>query len=91
MELTTEEFWSEERSAGQQDRRHCSSRPGHPGTLFLEKDFPRGLELSLSGLATVGRDMRAAAQHSADATQLATIVLVIVLLFAIYRAPDPSR
>jgi putative drug exporter of the RND superfamily len=62
-------------------------RPGNPGPLVQEKDFPRGLELSLSGLATVGRDMRAAAQRSAEATQLATIVLVIVLLFAIYRAP----
>jgi RND superfamily putative drug exporter len=62
-------------------------RPGKPGELQAEKGFPRGLELSLSGLATVGRDMRHAAQKSADATQLATVCLVIVLLFAIYRAP----
>jgi RND superfamily putative drug exporter len=62
-------------------------RPGKPGELQLEKGFPRGLDLSLSGLATVGRDMRHAAQKSADATQLATICLVIILLLAIYRAP----
>src|ERR1700722_13806556 len=62
-------------------------RPGQPGQLQQEKGFPRGLELSLSGLATVGRDMRHAAQKSADATQMATVVLVIILLLAIYRAP----
>ncbi|HXY35746.1 MAG TPA: MMPL family transporter [Planctomycetaceae bacterium] len=62
-------------------------RPGKPGELQLEKGFPRGLDLSLSGLATVGRDMRHAAQKSADATKIATVCLVIVLLFAIYRAP----
>jgi putative drug exporter of the RND superfamily len=62
-------------------------RPGQPGQLQQEKGFPRGLELSLSGLATVGRDMRHAAQKSAEATQTATVVLVIILLLAIYRAP----
>jgi putative drug exporter of the RND superfamily len=62
-------------------------RPGQPGELALEKGYPRGLELSLSGLATVGRDMRHAAQKSAEATQIATIVLVVILLLAIYRAP----
>ena len=62
-------------------------RPGQPGQLQQEKGFPRGLELSLSGLATVGRDMRHAAQKSAEATQMATVVLVIILLLAIYRAP----
>jgi RND superfamily putative drug exporter len=86
MELTTE-FTERKNDPLVNKIETLLGRPGHPGPLFLEKDFPRGLELSLSGLATVGRDMRAAAQHSADATQLATIVLVIVLLFAIYRAP----
>jgi RND superfamily putative drug exporter len=62
-------------------------RPGKAGELQLEKGYPRGLELSLSGLATVGRDTRQAAKKSADATQVATICLVIVLLLAIYRAP----
>ncbi len=86
MELTTE-FTERKNDPLVNKIEALFGRPGHPGPLFLEKDFPRGLELSLSGLATVGRDMRAAAQRSADATQLATIVLVIVLLFAIYRAP----
>jgi RND superfamily putative drug exporter len=86
MELTTE-FTERKNDPLVNKIEALFGRPGHPGPLFIEKDFPRGLELSLSGLATVGRDMRAAAQHSADATLLATTVLVIVLLFAIYRAP----
>jgi len=62
-------------------------KSGQVGELQQEKGFPPGLDLSLSGLATVGRDMRDAAKKSARATEAATIVLVIVLLFAIYRAP----
>lgn len=62
-------------------------KPGEAGELQREKGFPTGLDLSLSGSATVGRDMREAARTSAHATETATIVLVIVLLFAIYRAP----
>jgi RND superfamily putative drug exporter len=61
--------------------------PGQAGELQREKGFPTGLDLSLSGIATVGRDMRTAARKSARATEAATVVLVIVLLFAIYRAP----
>ena len=45
-----------------------------------EKGFPTGLELSLSGIAIVGRDMRDAARKSAHATEAATIFLVIILL-----------
>ncbi|HEX4071847.1 MAG TPA: MMPL family transporter, partial [Planctomycetaceae bacterium] len=62
-------------------------KPGQAGELQSEKGFPTGLELSLSGIATVGRDMRDAARKSAHATEAATIFLVIILLFAIYRAP----
>jgi putative drug exporter of the RND superfamily len=62
-------------------------KPGQVGQLQQEKGYPTGLDLSLSGSATVGRDMRDAARKSAHATEAATVVLVIVLLFAIYRAP----
>jgi RND superfamily putative drug exporter len=86
MELTTE-FTERKNDPLINKMEALVGRPGHPGTLQLEKDYPRGLDLSLSGLATVGRDMRAAAQHSADATQMATVVLVVLLLLAIYRAP----
>jgi len=61
--------------------------PGHAGALQREKGYPAGLDLALSGSATVGRDMRAAARKSAHATEMATVVLVILLLLAIYRAP----
>ena len=55
-------------------------------TAFHQK-IPAGLELSLSGDATVGRDMQAAARDSAKATETLTIGLVVFLLIAIYRAP----
>jgi putative drug exporter of the RND superfamily len=61
--------------------------PGKPGKLQREKDYPAGLQLFLSGSAIVGRDMRNAGTQSAHATERATFVLVILLLFAIYRAP----
>ena len=48
---------------------------------------PPGLELKLSGTAVVGRDTRLAEFRSAEATHLATVVLVVGLLLVIYRAP----
>jgi putative drug exporter of the RND superfamily len=86
MELTTE-FTQRRNDPLINKIEEAVGGPGKPGELQLDKGFPRGLELSLSGEATVGRDMRRAAQKSADATQFATVCLVIVLLFAIYRAP----
>jgi putative drug exporter of the RND superfamily len=62
-------------------------KTGQVGELQKEKGFPTGLDLALSGSATVGRDMHVAARESAHNTEAATIVLVILLLFAIYRAP----
>ena len=53
----------------------------------FRKHIPPGLELSLSGDATVGRDMQQAARDSAKATENLTIFLVVLLLIAIYRAP----
>ncbi len=53
----------------------------------FSKHIPAGLSLSLSGEATVGRDMIIAARNSAKATELLTFVLVLGLLGAIYRAP----
>ena len=46
-----------------------------------------GLELALSGSATVGRDMMRAATESSKATELWTVILVVTLLLLIYRAP----
>ena len=49
--------------------------------------MPPGLDLSISGTATAGRDLRQAADESASATELWTVILVLGLLLAIYRAP----
>lgn len=48
---------------------------------------PAGLDLSVSGNATFGRDMVQAQLESGEATELWTRILVIVLLLLIYRAP----
>ena len=53
----------------------------------FSKHIPPGLSISMSGEATVGRDMINAARDSAKATELLTFVLVLGLLGAIYRAP----
>lgn len=59
--------------------------------LIQDNEFKQtiepGLDISLSGIATVGRDMIRAANQSAEATELWTVLLVILLLIIIYRAP----
>ncbi|RLS51673.1 MAG: MMPL family transporter [Planctomycetota bacterium] len=49
--------------------------------------MPAGLDVALSGSATVGRDMLVAESESAAKTDHYTKVLVIILLLLIYRAP----
>ncbi|MGQ0635847.1 MAG: MMPL family transporter [Planctomycetaceae bacterium] len=51
---------------------------------------PLGLDLAMSGSATVGRDMLMANNESAKSTELWTTILVVFLLIAIYRAPVVS-
>ncbi|WP_339729547.1 MMPL family transporter [uncultured Gimesia sp.] len=53
----------------------------------FKKLIEPGLDITLSGIATVGRDMIRAANQSAEATELWTVLLVIILLIMIYRAP----
>lgn len=52
--------------------------------------MPEGLKVSLSGSATLGRDTSAARIQSANVVEIVTLVLVIVLLVGIYRAPLPA-
>ncbi len=55
------------------------------GTLKKKKLIPPGLDLKLSGTATVGRDMLIAGQESASSTELWTVALVVLLLLMVYR------
>ena len=58
-----------------------------PGEVLKKEDFPTGTHLSLSGPATVGRDMLRAAEEGARSTENWTMILVIGLLLLIYWAP----
>jgi RND superfamily putative drug exporter len=58
-----------------------------PGKVLKRDQFPTGSHLALSGPATVGRDMLVAAEEGARSTETWTMILVIGLLLAIYRAP----
>lgn len=49
--------------------------------------LPGGLEIAISGSATFGRDMIREASNSAKSTEKWTVILVVGLLIAIYRAP----
>lgn len=51
---------------------------------------PPGVIVSLSGSAAVGRDLNAARIESANVVEIATLLLVVVLLVFIYRAPLPA-
>lgn len=53
----------------------------------ISSRIPVGLDIAVSGTATVGWDMRVAAEESASSTHIATILFVLVLLLLIYRAP----
>ena len=60
---------------------------GEFGALHSELLKPPGLDLALSGSATVGRDMKVNAEKSASDTHSWTLILLITLLLVIYRAP----
>src|SRR5207247_5986992 len=49
--------------------------------------LPDGTDLTVTGSAVIGRDHTAAQAQSARATEVLTVLLVIVLLVLIYRAP----
>lgn len=46
-----------------------------------------GLQVHTTGAAGIGRDLTKAAGDSLDHTTWATVILVVIVLFAVYRAP----
>ncbi len=57
------------------------------GQLRERSEFPAGLKVSITGSAVIGRAHNLAQLRSVQATGTLTVVLVIVLLILIYRAP----
>ncbi|MEN0110075.1 MAG: MMPL family transporter [Planctomycetota bacterium] len=53
----------------------------------LAADKPDGLEVSLTGSAMIGGDLRASIAESLANTETTTVILVLICLIAIYRAP----
>ena len=81
VELTTE--FMDSRNRGPVGAIEELLNPDSP----FSRQIPAGLTISLSGEATVGRDMLNAARDSAKATEWLTFLLVLLLLGAIYRSP----
>jgi len=50
-------------------------------------DYPAGLKLGLTGSPAISADMLLAAEESIRNTEWTTIVLVVLILVAVYRAP----
>ncbi|MFO0864302.1 MAG: MMPL family transporter [Gemmataceae bacterium] len=50
-------------------------------------EYPQGPRVFTTGTSGIGRDLGKASLHGLDGTTWATIILVVVVLLAVYRAP----
>ncbi len=53
----------------------------------LKKEAPEGVDISITGSAIIGGSLRASIEESLSNTETTTVVLVLLCLIAIYRAP----
>ena len=100
VELTTEFLNRENRKTIEAIERLIRNEVGQAVGTIWSRDLPAWEEAGLnprviqqrlgvatSGEATVGRDMLRASDDSAEATEFWTVVLVVILLVVLYRAP----
>src|SRR5262249_41653798 len=67
--------------------RDAVARPRQVLSLGMARAGPGAPKLYATGSAGIGRDLTRAAGQSLDGTTLATILLVVVVLLLVYRAP----
>src|SRR5262249_60199489 len=67
--------------------RDAVARPRQVLSLGMARAGPGAPKLYATGSAGIGRDLTRAAGDSLDGTTLATVLLVVVVLLLVYRAP----
>jgi len=100
VELTTEFLNRENRQTIEAIEGLIRNEVGQPAGTIWSRGLPaweqaglnprviqQRLGVATSGEATVGRDMLRASDDSAEATEFWTVVLVVILLVVLYRAP----